>query len=151
MWASRSVKFSGATEQNYNPFTYNNYNLGGDNGTVTCTKAQLISGNDNYFPIQALNPNNQLIRMYKKAFDFTFNGNILTGTFMKIDQYKRFYPLFVFDLTKQENLEADLELRFNYTISGPVNGEEYSWRAMIISEGEISVNNIKGRATISMS
>ena len=70
--------------------------------------------------------------MYKRAFDLIFNGNLLTGTFMTMDQYKRFYPLFVFDLTKQENLKAKLELDFIYTLSGPVNGEQYSWRAMKI-------------------
>ena len=26
IWVLRSVKFSEATQQNYNPFTYNNYN-----------------------------------------------------------------------------------------------------------------------------
>ena len=151
MWALRSVKFTGDYQQNYNSFAYNNYNLGGDNGTVTFTSAQLIAGNNNFYSIQPLNPNNQLSFMFKKAFDFTFNGNLLTGPFMTIDQYKRFYPLFVFDLTKQENLEAELKLQFNYTLSGPFNGEKYSWRAMIISKGEIIVNNIQGRATISMS
>ena len=152
MWVLRSVKFSGGTEQNYNPFAYNNYSLGGDNGTVTCTSAQLIAGNNNFYPIQPLNPNNQLNVMYKKAIDFASNGNLLTGTFMTMDQYKRFYPLFVFDLTKQENLEAELKFQFNYTLSGPVGGgEQYTWRAMIISKGEISVDNIQGRATISMS
>ena len=80
---------------------------------------------------------------------FASNGNLLTGTFMTMDQYKRFYPLFVFDLTKQEYLDAELKLQFNYTLSGPV-GEQYSWRGMIISKGEISVDNIQGRATISM-
>ena len=69
---------------------------------------------------------------------------------MTMDQYKNYYPLFVFDLTKQENLDAELKLQFNYTLSGPVGGEQYSWRAMIISEGEIKVDNIQGRATISM-
>ena len=98
-----------------------------------------------------MNPNNQLSVLYKKAIDFASNGNLLTGTFMTMDQYKRFYPLFVFDLTKQENLEAELKLQFNYTLSGPVGGEQYSWRALIISKGEISVDNIQGRATISMS
>ena len=151
MWVLRSVKFTGGDiEQNYNPFAYNNYNLGGDNGTVTCTSAQLIAGNNNFYPIQPLNPNNQLSVLYKKAIDFASNGNLLTGTFMTMNQYKRFYPLFVFDLTKQENLEAELKLQFNYTLSGPVNGEQYSWRALIISKGEISVDNIQGRATISM-
>ena len=151
MWVLRSVKFSGVTEQNYNPFSYNNYNLGGDDGNVTCTSAQLIAGNNNYYPIQPLNPNNQLSVMYKKAIDFASNGNLLTGTFMTMDQYKNYYPLFIFDLTKQENLEAELKLQFNYTLSGPIVGEQYSWRAMIISKGEISVDNIQGRATISMS
>ena len=69
---------------------------------------------------------------------------------MTMDKHKRFYPLFIFDLTKQENLDAELKLQFNYTLSGPVGGESYSWRGMIISEGEITVNNIQGRATISM-
>ena len=150
IWVLRSVKFTGDFEQNYNPFNYNNYNLGGDNGTVTCTSAQLIAGNNNLYPIQPLNPDNQLSIMFRKAFDFTFNRNIQTGPFMTMDQYIRFYPLFVFDLTKQENLDAELKLEFNYTLSGPVNEEEYSWRAMIISEGEISVNNIQGRAIINM-
>ena len=151
IWALRSVKFTGDYEQNYNPFIYNNYNLGGDNGNVTCTSVQLIVDNNDYYPVQPLNLDFQLIRMYKKAFDFTFNGNLLTGTFMTMNQYKRFYPLFVFDLTKQENLNADSKLEFKYTLSGPVNGEQYSWRSMVISKGEIIVNNIKGRATISMS
>ena len=151
MWVLRSVKFSGVTEQNYNSFSYNNYNLGGDDGNVTCTSAQLIAGNNNFYPIQPLNPNNQLSVMYKKAIDFASNGNLLTGTFMTMDQYKNYYPLFVFDLTKQENLEAELKLQFNYTLSGAVGGEQYSWRAMIISKGEISVDNIQGHATISMS
>ena len=102
MWALRIVKFSGATEQNYNPFTYNNYSLG-NTENITCTSAQLIAGNDNFYPIQPLNPNNQLSVLYKKAIDFASNGNLLTGTFMTMNQYKRFYPLFVFDLTKQEN------------------------------------------------
>ena len=122
----KNCKISEATEQNDNPFAYNNYNLGGDNGTVTCTSAQLIAGNNNYYPIQPLNPNNQLSVMYKKAIDFASNGNLLTGTFMTMDQYKRFYPLFAFDLTKQENLDAELKLQFNYTLSGPVGGEQYS-------------------------
>ena len=130
IWALRNVKFSGAAEQNYNPFTYNNYNLGGDAGTVSCTSAQLIAGNNNFYPIQPLNPNNQLSVMYKKAIDFASNGNLLAGTFMTMNQYKRFYPLFVFDLTKQENLDAELKLQFNYTLNGPVGGEEYSWRAI---------------------
>ena len=150
LWALRSVKYTGDYEQNYNPFIYNNYNLGGDNGTISCTSAQLIAGNDNLYPIQPLNPTNQLNTMYKKAFDLIFNGNLLTGTFMTKDQYKRFYPLFVFDLSKQENLKAKLELDFIYTLSGPIVGEQYSWRAMIISEGEISVDNLQGNATISM-
>ena len=115
MWVLRNVKFSGATEQNYNPFTYNNYNLGGDAGDVSCTSAQLIAGNNNFYPIQPLNPNNQLSVMYKKAIDFASNGNLLTGTFMTMDQYKNYYPLFVFDITKQENLDAELKLQFNYT------------------------------------
>ena len=149
MWVLRIVKFSEATEQNYYPFTYNNYNLGGDAGDVSCTSAQLIAGNNNFYPIQPLNPNNQLSVMYKKAIDFACNGNLLTGTFMTMDQYNNYYPLFVFDLTKQENLDAELKLQFNYTLSGPV-GEQYSWRAMIISKGEIKVDNIQGRATISM-
>ena len=88
--------------------------------------------------------------MYKKAIDLAFNGNLLTGSFMKITQYKTFYPLFVFDLNKQKNLEANLNIQFNYTLNGPV-GEKYSWRAMIISEGEIKVDNIKGNVTINMS
>ena len=90
MWALRSVKFSGATQQNYNPFSYNNNTLGGDNGTVSCTSAQLIAGNNNFYPIQPLNPNNQLSVLYKKAIDFASNGNLLTGTFMTMEQYKRF-------------------------------------------------------------
>ena len=88
--------------------------------------------------------------MFKRAIDFTSNGNLLTGTFMTMEQFKNYYPLFVFDLTKQENLNAELKLQFNYTLSGPIVGETYSWRAMIISEGEISVDNIKGRASINM-
>ena len=148
LWVLRSVKFTGDKEQNYNPFTYNNYNLGGDNGNITCTSAQLIVDNNEYYPIQPLNPNYQLTRMYKRAFDFTFNGNLLTSPFIDMQQYKDFYPLFVFDLTKQENLDADSKIEFSYTLSGDVGADRYSWRSLIISKGEIVVNNIKGRATI---
>ena len=148
--ALRSVKFTGNFEQNYNPFIYNNYNLGGDDGKVTCISAQLIAGNSNYYPVQPMNPDFQLSTMFSKVINFASNGNLLTGSFMTIDQYKRFYPLFVFDLTKQKNLEADLKLEFKYLLSGLV-AEEYSWKATIISEGEIFVDNIKGSATISMS
>ena len=151
LWVLRSVKFTGDKEQNYNPFTYNNYNLGGDDGTVTCTKAQLIVDNNEYYPIQPLNPDYQLTRMYKRAFDFTFNGNLLTSPFMDIQQYKKFYPLFVFDLTKQENLDADSKIEFSYILSGDVGADRYSRRSLIISKGEIAINNIKGRATITMS
>ena len=70
---------------------------------------------------------------------------------MDMYQYRDFYPLFVFDLTKQENLDADSKLEFSYTLSGAVGNDYYSWRSLIISKGEIIVNNIKGRATISMS
>ena len=52
MWALRIVKFSEATEQNYNPFSYSNYTLGGENGTVSCTSARLVAGNNNFYPIQ---------------------------------------------------------------------------------------------------
>ena len=151
MWALRSVKITGNFEQNYNPFTYFKYNLGGDDGKITCTKAQLIVDNNNYYPIQPLDPNYQLNRMYKQAFDFTFNGNLLTSPFMDMYQYRNFYPLFVFDLTKQENLDADSKLEFIYTLSGAVGDDYYSWRSLVISKGEIIVNNIKGRATINMS
>ena len=150
LWVLRSVKFTGDFEQNYNPFTYNNYTLGGDNGKVTCTSAQLIVDNNEYYPIQPLNPDYQLTRMYKRAFDFTFNGNLLTSPFMDMYQYRDFYPLFVFDLTKQENLDADSKLEFSYTLSGAVGNDNYSWRSLVISKGEIIVNNIKGRSTISM-
>ena len=74
----------------------------------------------------------------------------MTGTFMTMEQFKNCYSLLIFDFTKQENLDAELKLQFNYTLSGPVGGGSYSWRAMINSEGEITVNNIQGRATISM-
>ena len=151
LWALRSVKYTGDKEQNYNPFTYNNYTLGGDDGKITCISAQLIVDNNNFYPIQPLNPDYQLNRMYKRAFDFTFNGNLLTSPFMDMYQYRDFYPLFVFDLTKQENLDADSKLEFSYTLSGPVGNDNYSWRSLVISKGEIIVNNIKGRATISMS
>ena len=151
LWALRSAKFTGEKEQNYNPFAYNNYNLGGDDGNITCTSAQLIVDNNEYYPIQPLNPDYQLIRMYKKAFDFTFNGNVLTSPFIDVQQYKNFYPLFVFDLTKQENLDADSKIEFSYTLSGDVGADRYSWRSLIISKGEIIVNNIKGRATITTS
>ena len=151
LWALRSIKFTGEKEQNYNPFTYNNYNLGKDDGNITCTSAQLIVDNNEYYPMQPLNPDYQLIRMYKKAFDFTFNGNVLTSSFIDIQQYKDFYPLFVFDLTKQENLDADSKIEFSYTLSGDVGADRYSWRSLIISKGEIIVNNIKGRATITTS
>ena len=134
---------------NLNLHTYNNYNLGGDDGIVSCTKAQLIIGNDKYYPVQPLNPTNQLNTMFSKVINFASNGNLLTGTFMTKNQYKNFYPLFVFDLTKQENLEANLSINFNYTLSGDV-GEQYSWRAMIISKGEIVVDNIKGNAVINI-
>ena len=87
MWVLRIVNFSEATEQNYNPFTYNNYNLGGDVRDVSCTSAQLIAGNNNFYPIQPLNPNNQLSVMYKKAIDFASNGNLLTGTIKIIILY----------------------------------------------------------------
>ena len=97
-----------------------------------------------------MNPDFQLSTMFSKIINFASNGNLLTGSFMTIDQYKRFYPLFVFDLSKQKNLEADLKLEFKYLLSGLV-AEEYSWKATIISEGEIFVDNIKGSATISMS
>ena len=150
LWALRSVKFTGANQQNYNPFIYDNYKLGGDDGTITCTKAQLIVGNDKYYPTQPLNPTNQLTIMFSKANDFGFNGNLLTGSFMTKDQFKRFYPLFVFDLTKQENLEANLKLEFNYTLSDDVGADRYSWRAMVISEGEIFVDNVQGNAIINI-
>ena len=150
LWVLRSIKKDETRMQNYNPFTFNNYTLSGDAGTINCTSAQLIAGNNNFYPIQPLNPNNQLSVMYKRAIDFTFNGNLMTGTFMTMEQFKNYYPLFVFDLTKQENLDAELKLQFNYTLSGPVGVDKYSWRAMIISKGEISVNNTQGRATISI-
>ena len=89
MWVLRRVKFSREDEQKYNPFAYNNYNLGAD-GTVTCTSAQLIAGNNNYYPIQPLNPDNDVNEMYKKAIDFASNGNLLTGTFMTMDEYEKF-------------------------------------------------------------
>ena len=149
LWVLRSIKFTGDFEQNYNSFIYNNYNLGGD-GSIKCISAQLIVDNNEYYPIQPLNPDYQLTRMYKRAFDFTFNGNVLTSPFMDMQQYKDFYPLFVFDLTKQENLDADSKIEFSYTLSGAVGNDYYSWRSMVISKGEIIVNNIKGRATISM-
>ena len=149
LWALRSVKYTGNLQQNYNPFIYNNYSLG-NTKNITCTSAQLIAGSDNLYPIKPLKPNNELNTMYKRAFDLIFKGNLLTGTFMSMDQYKRFYPLFVFDLTKQKNLKAKLELDFIYTLSGPIVGEQYSWRATIISEGEISVDNLQSNATISM-
>ena len=86
IWALRSVKFTGDKQQNYNPFIYNNYNLGGDDGKVTCTKAQLIIGTDKYYPTQPLNPTNQLNTMFNKVINFASNGNLLTGTFMTKDQ-----------------------------------------------------------------
>ena len=147
LYALRSVKFTGNKQQNYNPFAYDNYNLGGNN--VTCTKAQLIIGNDKYYPVQPLNPTNQLNTMFSKVINFAFNGNLLTGTFMKKKQYKNFYPLIIFDLTKQENLEANLSIDFNYALSNNV-GEQYSWRAMISSKGEIIIDNIKGNAVINI-
>ena len=150
LWVLRSAKFTGNKQQNYNPFIYNNYNLGGDDGKITCTKAQLIVGNDKYYPSQPLNPTNQETIMFGNAIDFGFNGNLLTGPFMTKNQYKKFYPLFVFDLTKQENLEANLKLEFNYALSGDVGTDKYSWRAMIISEGEIFVDNIQGNAIINI-
>ena len=64
MWVLRSDKITGDFEQNYNPFAYNNYNLGGDNGKITCISAQLIVDNNNYYPIQPLNPDYQLTKMY---------------------------------------------------------------------------------------
>ena len=75
MWVLRSIKFSGAGEENYNPFTFNNYTLKEDAGTISCTSAQLIAGNNNFYPIQPLNLSNQLSVMYKKAIDFASNGN----------------------------------------------------------------------------
>ena len=97
-----------------------------------------------------MNPNNQLSVIFKRAIDFVSNGNLMTGTFMTMEQCKNYYPLFVFDLTKQENLKADLKLQFKYILSGPIVGEKYSWRSMIISEGNITVDNIQDRASISM-
>ena len=49
MWVLRIQKNSGANMQNYNPFIFNNYTLYGDNGTVSCTSAQLIAGNSIFF------------------------------------------------------------------------------------------------------
>ena len=42
MWVVRSQKYGGNTEQNYNPFIFNNYSLNGDARNVSCTSAQLI-------------------------------------------------------------------------------------------------------------
>ena len=86
--------------------------------------------------------------MLKKAINFGSSGNLMKGIFMTMEQYKNYYPLFVFDLTKQENLKAEVRLQFKYTLSGAITnpGETYSWRAMIISEGEITVNNIQAVA-----
>ena len=89
--------------------------------------------------------------MYRKALSFgSNNGSLLTGSFMTLEKFEKIYPLlFVFDLTRQENLNADLRLQFKYSLSN-APGEKYSWRALIVSEGEVKVNSIQGRATILM-
>ena len=48
---------------------------------------------------------------------------LYTGSLLDIDTFEKFYALFIFDLTKQENLDADHKFSFNYTLSGTPGNE----------------------------
>ena len=141
IWAIDDVKRS---NQEQNIYNYDTGTIGTTD--VACASAQIVLGGDKYYPQTPLTTSTSKTVIYRNALMFADgNNDLLSGSFMSYNTFGQIYPMFCFDLAKQENLLGSFPIEFRYNLTG-APGAAYQWQALLITEKDIMIDSRSGKA-----
>ena len=126
-----------------NSFHYDTYNIPGGRQV---TRTQIELGNGAYYTRVELNPNNELIRVYKRYIEYQrfINDGKSEGSFIDRTLFNDLHSTLFFDLKDQRNdkIDGSPKLKFSYTLHGAPTA--YVWKAVVFYERQITSDPISG-------
>ena len=144
VWVLNTAKFD---DQEQNMFVFNTYNIA---NARTITSARLELSNGVFYPEGAMNPTNEMAKVYRELIEYNKSFNdYLSGPTINLKSFKDLYGILYFDLTHQDTVlkEGDTKLELRFELNDTPNAP-YNFYALVLSEKEISVEVKSGKAVL---